>query len=350
MRVLLTVSGVIPPTLADDIARGVRPRADYLEIAAALDADLIDHTAIPSPLRKLLDRVGATAVGFAIACFRRRKHYDVIFTDSEAVGMVYAALSLLVWRRPRHVMIAHRLSPPKKVLVHQLLSLRRRIDHVLVYATTQRDVAIKRLGYAPERVTVTPFMVDTAFWSSDAAPRRDRERPLISAAGQELRDYPTLAEAARDLDADVVLAAASPWSKRSNTAADLDIPPNVTVTSLPPDGLRQLYADSDVVAVPLEETDFQAGITTILEAMSMRRAIVCTRTTGQTDTIVDEVTGLYVPPGDVAAMRTAIGRLLADAALRERLATAARRWVEEHADIEVYAQRLADIVRRVGAG
>ena len=104
--------------------------------------------------------------------------------------------------------------------------------------------------------------------------------------------------------------------------------------------LRALYGRAAFVVVPLEETDFQAGITTILEAMAMAKAIVCSRTEGQTDTIVDEVNGLYVPPGDVPALRRAIERLLADPELAGRLGAAGREWVRTRADIGVYAAAL----------
>lgn len=347
-RVLLTVSGTIPDGLAAAIARGDRPRADYIELASAFDADVLDRSAATAtfgPLATLLARIVPADVVVAAACFWRRRRYDVVVTDGEQVGFPLAAMLQLVRRRPRHVMIAHRLSPPKKVRVHRLLRLRRRIDTVVVYATTQRDVAVGGLGYRPDQVVLTPFMVDTRFWTPESLEVRARPRLVISAAGQELRDYPTMVEAIRGLDVDVVLAAASPWSKRADSSKGIDLPANVEVTRLDLFALRQLYADSALVVVPLQETDFQAGITTILEAMSMARAVVCTRTTGQTDTIADGETGLYVPPGDVAALRQAIERLLGDERLRARLGAAARRWVVEHADVDVYAERLAELTR-----
>jgi glycosyltransferase involved in cell wall biosynthesis len=346
-RVLLTVSGTIPEGLADEVRLGRRPRADYLELAAALGADLIDHagaSAGAGRVERLLRRVGGATVGLALACLRRRRDYDVVFTDSEAVGMLYAALSRFARRRPRHVMIGHRLSAGKKVLFHRLFGVRRAVDLVLVYASRQRQFAIDVLGYRPDDVVVVPFMVDTGFWRPDGLTVAPRPRPMICSAGQELRDYPTLVEAARDLDVDVVLAAASPWSKRADTSAGIDIPANVTVTSLSPFELRQLYGEAALVVVPIQETDFQAGITTILEAMSMSRPVICTRTEGQTDTIVDGETGVYVPIGDVAALRAGIRRLTSEPDEAGRLAEAALRWVRQQADIEVYAARLAALV------
>ena len=168
---------------------------------------------------------------------------------------------------------------------------------------------------------------------------------MVCAVGQELRDYPTLVDAVRGLELDVVIAAASPWSKRADTSAGLDVPPNVTVRACDPFELRQLYADASLVVVPLQENDFQAGITTILEAMSMARAIVCTRTTGQTDTIVEGETGRYVPIGDAKALRTAILDALTDVAETQRQAASGQRWVRAHADIAAYADELALLVR-----
>ena len=213
-----------------------------------------------------------------------------------------------------------------------------------VYASSQRRFVVERLGYDAERVVLTPFMVDTKFFSPGPSPVN--ARPVLCSAGLEFRDYPTLIDAVRGLDVRVVLAAASPWSKRSDTSAVADLPDNVEVERLRLDELRELYAIVDLVVVPVVETDFQAGITTILEAMAMGKPVICTRTTGQTDTVVDGETGIYAPPGDAVALRAAIVRLLGDEALRARLGAAARLWAVEHAELDMYTRRLGRDVAR----
>ena len=147
------------------------------------------------------------------------------------------------------------------------------------------------------------------------------------------------------LDVHVVVAAASPWSTQSDSTVGEVLPANVEVRRLSLFELRELYAASRFVVMPLVDVDFQAGITTILEAMSMSRAVVCTRTAGQTDTIDDGVTGVYVTPGDVDALRASITRMLGDDSLSIELGKQARAWVVEHADIQQYAQRLARVVQ-----
>jgi glycosyltransferase involved in cell wall biosynthesis len=347
--VLLTVSGTIPSTLAADVAAGRRPRADYAVMADAFGgAELLDHAtaaATTGRIGRVLRRIGGDDAMMAWACFRARRRHTAIFTDSEGVGLLYAVLCTFAPRRGIHIMVGHRLSTRSKVVLLRLLRLRRRIDHVVVYATSQRDVAIRDLGFRPDQVTLTPFMVDTEWWRPGVVARGDVSRPSICAVGQEYRDYHTLAEAVRGLDVDVTIAAASPWSRRPDAARELDIPANVHVTKLSQYDLRQLYAESDFVVVPIEETDFQAGITTILEAMAMGLAVVCSHTSGQTDTVIDEVNGILVVPGDAGALRAAIERLLRDRRLADRLGTNGRAWVVDHADVERYAQQLAAIVR-----
>lgn len=342
-RVLLTVSGEIPADLTDSISNGARPRADYLEMARAFDADLLDRAAARRAggrTGRVIRRLAGDDALMAWACFRGRRHYDLVFTDGEQVGLPLALLLRFVRRRPRHFMIVHILSVPKKAWLFRLAGLGRRIDRLFVYADAQATFAHERLGVPRDSIVLTPFMVDTEFFAPAEAPP-NRDRPLISSAGLEFRDYPTMIDAVRGLDVDVVIAAASPWSKRRDNSADAERPPNVVIDRLSLHELRDLYVRSDLVVVPLIESDFQAGITTILEAMAMGKPLICSHTIGQTDTIVDGHNGVYVPPGDAPALRAAIERLLVEPDVAGALGTEARRWAVEHASIDVYVRRLA---------
>jgi glycosyltransferase involved in cell wall biosynthesis len=346
-RRLVTVSGTIAPTTRADIDAGRRPRADYYELAAAMGADLLDYEMagrLAGPVGRIVGKVAGESAMLAWVCWRNRGRYDTILTDGEQVGLPYAMLCKLTPRRklPNHVMIVHIMSVRAKVAMFTLLRLRSRIDRLLVYATAQREFAINKLGVDPGAVILTPFMVDTAFFDPDSVQSADRR--MICAAGLEFRDYDTLVEAVRGLDVDVVVAAASPWSKRADQVSGRAVPENVSVTKLNLFDLRQLYADSRFVVMPLHDVEFQAGITTILEAMSMAKPVVCTRTVGQTDALVDGETGRYVPPSDVVALRQAIVDLLDDPALTEKLGAAAREWAVAEADVVVYARRIADVI------
>jgi glycosyltransferase involved in cell wall biosynthesis len=347
-RVLLTVSGVIPPDLHERIGRGERPRADYVELARALDAELLDVDEArrrSGRLGRLIERVSGRAGLLAWTCFRERRRYDVIFTDGEQVGLPLALLCFFTRRRTfAHVMIGHIMSVKKKALPFRLLHLGRHIDTIIVYSSWQQRFVIGQLRHRPEGVALMPFMVDTKFFAPDrVASSGDR---MICTAGLELRDYPTLMEAVDGLDVRVVIAAASNWSKREDTTRDRPLPSNVEVCSLDLFALRQLYADARFVVMPLFDTTFQAGVTTILEAMAMGKAVVCSRTQGQTDVIVDGVNGVYVRPSDVGELRSAIVSLLADPGHTDELGRNARGYAVEQADIDLYVTHITDLVER----
>jgi glycosyltransferase involved in cell wall biosynthesis len=66
----------------------------------------------------------------------------------------------------------------------------------------------------------------------------------------------------------------------------------------------------------------------VLEAMALETPVVATRVAGVPRLVHDGETGLLVEPGDLDQLAGALARLLADAALRARLARAGRRTVE----------------------
>ena len=346
--VLLTVSGEIDTDIKSQIAAGQRPRVDYLDMARAFDADLLDYArarATTGLLGRLLERLGGANLVLAWACFLLRARYRTIFTDGEQVGIPLALLLKLGGRRgTRHLMIVHILSVGKKMLFFDWLRVQSHIDTFFVYATWQKRFIEERWGVPPERVVFTPFMVDDQFFAPTQVESNCPARPMICSVGLEFRDYPTLMQAVDGLDVDVIIAAASPWSKRSDSTAGARIPDNVTVQRFSQYELRQIYADSRFVVMPLYNVNFQAGVTAILEAMAMEKAVVCSRTPGQTDVIVDGETGLYVPPGDAAALRNAIKQLLAAPERAAALGRAGRRRVQQEMSLRCYTQRLRQFV------
>ena len=112
---------------------------------------------------------------------------------------------------------------------------------------------------------------------------------------------------------------------------------------LPHDELERLYARAAVVACPSRREGFGVAC---LEAMAHGRPVVATDVGGLRDLVVDGKTGILVPPGDAAALRTALQRLLGDPDLRRRLGAAGRERARERfswaavtdASVAVYAE------------
>lgn len=345
--VLITVSGTIAADIETQVAAGKRPQADYLQLAHVLEADLLDYSRarqLTGAIGQWVERIGGANLLLAWACFRQRKQYRAILTDGEQIGLPFALFCKLAGRKGvKHVMIAHVLSVAKKMMFLDQWGVQAYIDTFIVYASWQKRFIEERWQVPSESVRYTPFMVDGRFFSPQQVTPQPRR--MICAVGLEFRDYPTLVEAVRGLDVEVVIAAASPWSKRADSTQGATLPPNVTVRKFTQYELRQLYADSCFVVMPLYNVDFQAGVTAILEAMAMEKAVICSRTPGQTDVIEEGQTGLYVAPGDPAALRERIAFLLANPTLAQQMGQAGRRRIEMEMDLTHYALRLQRYVQ-----
>jgi glycosyltransferase involved in cell wall biosynthesis len=364
-RVLFAVSAWLPDGPID---RPDEPRKDWTALAQALDAIVVDRSCVhASAVGRLLTRTLGVAIAQAwIACSRRHE-LDVILTDGEHISIPLALMLKLARARARHVTIGHRLTASQKRPFFRWLKVQSHIDRIAVHSRQQYELAMRELSIPAERLSFVPFRVDTDFWRPQPVP----EERLVCSAGLEFRDYPTLMRAVDGLDARVVIGAASHWSQRENTAAAAALPPNVQVSAFDYRALRDLYARAAVVVVPLISVDFQAGVTTILEAMAMGKAVIVTATPGQTDLVTDrrsdgrrappraanllapiaerlgvrlEPNGFYVPPGDAAALRRAIQFLLDHPEERRTLGAAGRRTVERLLTIDQFTDRISALV------
>lgn len=294
-KTLLLIPSVLQTNADADAAAGRHPVMDYYALANALRDThgcivvILDYAAAgadASPGTRLAIKTGGLDSALAWMAFERRREYGAIFSNGENVGIPLALLLGGVRNGPRHVTIGHRLSTGKKQLFFTKLKAQRRLDKIVVYAKSQEEWAMHRLGIAPEKLALIPFHADAQFYRPlpDIAVNPNQ----ICSAGLEWRDYPTLIEAVQNMpDLSVKLAASSPWSKHENETAGRELPQNVDARRYSYADLRLLYAESSFVVVPIKETDFQAGVTTILEAMAMGKAVIATRTTGQTDVITD---------------------------------------------------------------
>ncbi|REK22357.1 MAG: glycosyltransferase [Planctomycetota bacterium] len=85
---------------------------------------------------------------------------------------------------------------------------------------------------------------------------------------------------------------------------------------------------------------------TVIEAMSCGLPVVATRVGANPECLVDEESGLLVPPDDSATLAERLARLVDDE-LRARFATAARRRIEEEFSIDRMVERYAALYERL---
>jgi glycosyltransferase involved in cell wall biosynthesis len=111
----------------------------------------------------------------------------------------------------------------------------------------------------------------------------------------------------------------------------------------PSERLVQLYASSDAVVVP---STYDPMPIVLLEAMSMKKALISTSAGGIPEVVKDGITGILVPPADPAALARAIGRVLQEG-VAEKMGNAARNLAEEQFTWERVARQTEDVYSRV---
>ena len=284
------------------------------------------------------------------AALRKLHGVDAVLSDGEHVGIPLALAMRTLGITTPHLMIGHRPTAPIKAPFFRLLHAERRIDRILVHSSSQRSLVSHRLGLPPAMVSILPYGIDTEFWRPEDA----AEETLVVAPGREHRDHRTLAAACRSQHFRVAVTGASAHSPRSRRAAPPVWPPNVELGAVSYLELRRLYARASIVVVPLLPADFPAGVTSLVEAMAMGKAVVASATVGLRGIVEDGETGLLVPPGDAGSLREALCRLLADPRERERLGGNARALAIRRHGLDLYAERLAghlsDLGRCGGSG
>lgn len=357
MKTLMLIPSTLKTDVADAVQNDCHPTMDYYALADALRAqggtvDLVGYGEASQdshPLVRMAHRAGGPDLALAMIGFVRGGEYDAVFTNGENLAIPLSLLWKAKSRRPAHVTIGHRPSTGKKRLFFRNLRVQNQIDTLFVYASTQKAFAESELGIAPEKLRHIEFHADENFFRPQ--PQIAVVPGLVCAAGLEWRDYPTLIGAMESLpDRQLDIAASSPWSKHRNETEKRTLPPNVSARRYDYNELRDLYARAEIVAVPLYENDFQAGITTLLEAMAMGKPVIVTSTSGQTDVITDGVNGLTVAPGDITGWYDALDRLHRNPELRRHLGENARRWVAENATLGRWTTEICSALRRGIAG
>jgi glycosyltransferase involved in cell wall biosynthesis len=258
--------------------------------------------------RKVLYRFLPRHLCLALEALRRRRDFDVVVTWSEQVTIFFALLQRLSWRRTPHVALLYWMS---KGNIRFLLQLAHpAMTRIVTWVSEQARYATAELGIPAGKIELVKYPTDPRFWRPLGTPEA---ADLICSAGAENRDFPTLIEAMRGLPLTCRIAARDVRVIQGGRARKVDpqawratLPENVDIRPHSPTELRDLYATARFVVVPLLPTDTDNGITVILEAMSMGKAVICTRTRGQVDVIENGVNGIFVEGGDPAALRAAI--------------------------------------------
>ena len=345
---VLATAGLKPDQLAD--TEHIRySRVDYLELQRLIDADVLNYTAYDGTklgrLYRYLETQIRSDLYLALWSVLIKSSYKTIFAMSERVGIPLAGVYKAFHGDSRFVAMFQCWSQRQERTITGL-NLLPSIDTILVHCNSMKRHLVK-LGASAERVHVIPYSRDHRFFSLQSTEVKQQSNFAISVGETRSRDYGSLFQAVGGLPVELLVAASGAWDAREkNMKISSAIPQNTTIVKhIPLLELRELYARAQFVVIPVHETVFSAGATVVLEAMSMCRAVIATRSPGLLDYIVDGETGILVEPGDIKGWREAIQYLLSHPIEARRMGQNGRQRVEQELNLDTYVERLANILQ-----
>jgi glycogen(starch) synthase len=120
--------------------------------------------------------------------------------------------------------------------------------------------------------------------------------------------------------------------------------------TVPDEALHDFYQKCDLFVAP---SLFESFGLVYLEAMQYGKPVIGCKAGGVPEIVTDGVNGLLVEPDDAAALAKALGRLMSDAALCEKLGRASVKKVREELNYLAMAKRMLplyyDVIARKGA-
>ena len=248
-------------------------------------------------------------------------------------------------------------SPPERLAEERSIMVA--ADHI-VATCTDEVFELLRLGADPGRISVVPCGVDTELFRPDGPVEPGSVVPRIVVVTR-LVERKGVADVIAALPAlpgvELVVAGGGeadllrddPEARRlAALAEELGVLERVELRGrIDREHVAPLLRSADVVVCSPWYEPF--GIVP-LEAMACGRPVVASAVGGLIDTVVDGVTGLHVPPRRPDKLAHAIGRLIADPVLRERLGAAGAErarsryeWARvADATLDVYLEVLAE--------
>lgn len=307
------------PCDLEDIARNAQakkcPMHIMWEISQLLGASVDQpEGGLVLPLDRMRAKIAGSHEQWALArrLSSQLQEDDVIYCTGEDVGFPIAALCGNKKQRPKIVVFIHNINRLRSRVALKLFHLADRIDLFVTSTPNQADF-LRRYLFLPENriYLLQGPPIDISFFTPGPA-SQDKLRPVIGGGGLEKRDYKTLADATRYLDVDVKICAFSPNAVALKQAFPKVMPSNMSFRFYNWCELVQLYRDSDLVVITLFQNNYQAGLTTMLEAMACRRPIVITRSPGIIQDLANLGIVTAVNPNDPVGLKQAIESLLND--------------------------------------
>lgn len=308
-------------------------RASILTFAAHPETSALDAPPCPVYLLRLERTYDTTALrgAWALGRFLDQQNVRIVQTFFESsdiwAGFVTRLTSKarLIWSRRDMGILRDR----KHHIAYRFMA--GMPDRVFAVSEQVRHHGIEIDGIDPAKIHTVYNGLDLAAWSATPHPR-DAARPYtIATVGniRRVKGHDILIRAAAEVHAHSPttrfiiggeVLEPEYFAELERLVAELNLGAAVTFAGAVHD-LRTFLATTDLFVLPSRSEGFSNAI---IEAMAASLPVIATDVGGNAEAVQDGVTGFVVPSEDPGALARAILRLLADAALAEKMGAAGR--------------------------
>lgn len=283
----------------------------------------------------------------------RAQEFDVVLLEYPCFGTA----ELLALRRTNNLVLYYHMDVVGRGIFKLIFSLHRRLvlpfilrraRRIMVsswdYARASYLTAIPPTGAWDQKVVVVPLAVDTNRFTP--APLTTNGRRVLMIGGLDRPHYfkglTVLLRAMRDVPG-ATLTVVGDGELRGvyeKQAYDFGITDRVRfIGRVQDDTLPDVYRAADVLILPSTDRSEAFGLV-LLEAQACGVPVIASDLPGVRTALENGTTGFLVPPGDVAALSSAIRTLLDDPSRRETLGTTAREYIVSKFDNRLLGERL----------
>jgi len=255
------------------------PRTEFCEIAKFLQADVHSYVSATAERGAWFRWIFQSRKlwGSALNIALHRNRYDRLYATGEDIGFRAALLLRLLGWQGKMVCLVHNMPRSRKWL---LWLIGHKLFNSLVVVSKSQIPQILEIGFPQTKIAQVFNWVDDEFFAPLGDASSGTDSVTFVACGAENRDYETLLRAARIAPGETYVfghgffGPATEIGKQDAGTAFFPMP-RVSF-----ERLREYYNCATAIVVPLNAVHYAAGVTGLVEAMSMGRPVIVTRSPG----------------------------------------------------------------------
>jgi glycosyltransferase involved in cell wall biosynthesis len=311
-----------------------------------IDIDVVDFTKLPI-FHYVEKRIFKFYIAQSLRILPYFKNYDIIISHSAQSAVVFAFLrSLIGEKNPPHIVIDPASFNGGRDNFLELLPIKfcaRSINGIIYHSKIQYKYYKKHLTFLLDRTQFIPFGVDVDFFK----PMDLLVEPYILSFGYLYRDYHTLLRAWKLLDKESVELRIVGINDIGRWKLD-SFPKNVKIfPKVPISILKEMIAKALFVVIPLPYYEYSYGQMSLLQSMSMGKAVIVTKTPSTIDYIEDNFDAIGTVPYDEQDLAQKIRKCLDDKDFVYRIGKNARSTVLKKYNEKLMAERIYTFVKSI---